>query len=81
MALIIPIRVAPPLCNWRDQTSVKCFCQEEDEIATVRLIVKYDGVLRNVSFDFREDYLRSLIFAKRVISLKTITFDCKDDAS
>lgn len=54
MALIVPIRAAPPLCNWRDQTGVKCFRQGKDERATVRLIVKYDGAPGNVSFDFQE---------------------------
>lgn len=42
-----------PLCNWQDQTSVKCFRRGKDERATVRLIVKYDGMLGNVSFDFQ----------------------------
>jgi len=36
------------LYNWRDQTGVKCFRGGKDERATVRLIVKYDGMLGNV---------------------------------
>lgn len=44
-----------PLCNWRDQTGVKCFREGKDERATVRLIVKYDGMLGNVWFP-SEDY-------------------------
>lgn len=42
-----------PLYNWRDQTGVKCFRGGKDERATVRLIVKYDGMLGNISFDFQ----------------------------